>query len=193
MCQAMNDEQHLQELRQRINAKAENLGKVLSRRPLQQKRKRKWIAIVAMVVILVVFLAGLVWAQMGRYGTDDFWKFNVSIGIVIGVSVLVYYIMSMIMRHFLTKMKNATTAPQQYRAVKRLITTYKLRSWIPVAAAIICVVVFEYAIDCRIDWFSIIFVIFLILGAMMSVWYYDEDFYHDVKELGDLIKQESAA
>ena len=182
--QAMNEDQHLQELRQRINAKAENLGKVLSRRPLQQKGKRKWISIVAIVVILVVFLAALVRVQVDRYGTDDFWKYNMWLGVFIGVFVLVYYIMSMIMRHFLTKMKNATTAPQQYREVKRLITTYQLRSWIPIAAAFVCGVVFKYVTDYEIDWVSIIFVIFLILGAMMSVWYFDEDFYYDVKELG---------
>ena len=184
MNQVTNDEQHLQELRQRINAKAENLSKVLSKRPFTSEGKRKWYQLVAMVVILVVFLAGIVRLQVDRYGTDDFWKYNVMFGVLIGVFVLVHYIMSMVMRHFLSKMKNATTAPQQYRELKRLITTYQLRSWIPIATALICVVVFEYATDYRIDWFTIIFVIFLILGAMMSVWNFDEDFYNDVRELG---------
>ena len=41
MNQVTNDEQHLQELRQRINAKAENLSKVLSKRPFTSEGKRK--------------------------------------------------------------------------------------------------------------------------------------------------------
>ncbi len=125
----MNGELHLQELRQRINAKAASLLKMR----LKTEKVSRWkrIAVIAVCVILFAFL---VWCEVDSYGSIYFWGLNT----FIVVDLIGYFVMYRIMRRFLTRMKNAGTAPQHYRAVKRFLITYKVRNWIPLVIAIVC-------------------------------------------------------
>ena len=191
MSQAMSDEQYFQELRQRINAKAENLVKT----GLTGVRKNRWIVVAVLAVIIAIFIAAEVYSYVNLV-KNDFWELNAFLGIFFGSSLIIFSIMSIIMRRNFTRMKNASSAPQYYREVKRLITTHKLRQWLPLVFAVVC--------TCKYDWygndswlFSLIigFLLILgpILGSSMRNWFLDDDFRFFVVELGDLIHQQSPA
>ena len=185
--QAMNGEQHLQDLRQRINAKAENLVKLRS----TERRTKRWANIVVLAVLLAILVALVVYS----YIENNLVKFSTWACIFFATALIADYILKMIMRRYLTRMKKTSTAPQYYREVKRLITTHKLRLWIPLAAALACG---SFVRNRPEPWlYSILFdsglVLGSILGSKMRNWFLDDDFCYDVEELGDLIAQESAA
>jgi hypothetical protein len=184
--QAVNGEQHLQDLRQRINAKAENLVKYRC----TERRTKRWAGIAIMTVLLAIIVALAVYS----YVKNDLGAFSTWVCIFIGAALIADYILKMIMRRYLTRMKNPSTAPQYYREVKRLITTHKLRQWIPLAAALICGGFVRYGSGTWIDTClaSGGLVLGSILGAKMRNWFLDDDFCYDVEELGDMIAQESA-
>lgn len=184
--QVMTDEQHLQELRQRINAKAENMVKWR----MTEVRKQRW----AVITILAVLIAIIIAIEIYSYLKNEMWEFNGWVVTFIAASLITDRIMSVIMRRYLTRMKNTSTAPLYYREVKRLITTHKLRQWIPFAVALICSFFVKYG---AASWsFSLVIcsslVIGTILGASMRNWFLDGEFCFDVEELGDMIDQESA-
>ncbi len=185
--QAMNGDLHLQDLRQRINAKAENLVKLRS----TERRTKRWANIAVLAVLLAILVALVVYS----YIENNLWKFSTWICIFLGTALIADYVLKMIMRRYLTRMKKTSTAPQYYREVKRLITTHKLRLWIPLAAALACG---SFVRNRPEPWlYSILFdsglVLGSILGAKMRNWFLDDDFCYDVEELGDMIAQESAA
>lgn len=185
--QAMNGEQQLQELQQRINAKAENLVKLRS----TERRTKRWAGIAIMTVLLAIIVALVVYS----YVENNLGKFSIWASIFIGAALIADRILYLVMRRYLTRMKNPSTAPQYYREVKRLITTHKLRIWIPLAAALACV---NFVRNRPEPWlFSLLvdsgLVLGSILGAKMRNWFLDDDFCFDVEELGDMIAQESAA
>ena len=185
--QAMNGEQHLKDLRQRINAKAENLVKYRC----TERRTKRWAGIAIMTVLLAIIVALAVYS----YVKNDLGAFSTWVCIFIGAALIADYILKMIMRRYLTRMKSPSTAPQYYREVKRLITTHKLRLWIPLAAALACG---SFVRNRPEPWiYSLLFdsglVLGAILGAKMRDWSLDDDFCYDVEELGDMIAQESAA
>ena len=185
--QAMNGDQHLQDLRQRINAKAENLVKLRS----TERRTKRWANIVVLAVLLAILVALVVYS----YIENNLWKFSTWACIFFATALIADYILKMIMRRYLTRMKSPSTAPQYYREVKRLITTHKLRLWIPLAAALACG---SFVRNRPEPWlYSLLFdsglVLGSILGSKMRNWFLDDDFCYDVDELGDLIAQESAA
>lgn len=178
--QAMNDEQHLQELRQRINAKAENLLgiKWLSR----GDTKKSWISLAVLVAVIVVL-------EIIFYGKADFWPINA----FIGGGAISTIILSIIMRHIHTRMKNANTAPQYYRAVKQFINAHKLRLGMPLAVAIICWYLVKFKFDFSTESIIILlvlggaWVIFRNFGWSYSNWNLDDDFCNDIKELGNYV------
>ena len=185
--QAMNGEQHLQDLRQRINAKAENLVKYRC----TERRTKRWAGIAIMTVLLAIIVALAVYS----YVKNDLGAFSTWVCIFIGAALIADYILKMIMRRYLTRMKKTSTAPHYYREVKRLITTHKLRLWIPLATALACG---SFVRNRPEPWlYSLLFdsglVLGSILGAKMRNWFLDDDFCYDVEELGDMIAQESAA
>ena len=185
--QAMNGEQHLQDLRQRINAKAENLVKLRS----TERRTKRWANIAVLAVLLAILVALVVYS----YIENNLWKFSTWTCIFLATALIADYILKMIMRRYLTRMKSPSTAPQYYREVKRLITTHKLRLWIPLAAALACG---SFVRNRPEPWlYSLLFdsglVLGSILGSKMRNWFLDDDFCYDVEELGDLIAQESVA
>ena len=185
--QAMNGDQHLQDLRQRINAKAENLVKYRC----TERRTKRWAGIAIMTVLLAIIVALAVYS----YVKNDLEAFITWVCIFIGAALIADYILKMIMRRYLTRMQNPSTAPQYYREVKRLITTHKLRLWIPLATALACG---SFVRNRPEPWlYSILFdsglVLGAILGAKMRNWFLDDDFCYDVEELGNMIAQESAA
>ena len=183
----MNGDQHLQDLRQRINAKAENLVKLRS----TERRTKRWANIAVLAVLLAILVALVVYS----YIENNLWKFSTWTCIFLGTALIADYVLKMIMRRYLTRMKKTSTAPQYYREVKRLITTHKLRLWIPLAAALACG---SFVRNRPEPWlYSLLFdsglVLGSILGSKMRNWFLDDDFCYDVEELGDLIAQESAA
>lgn len=183
--QVMNDEQYLQELRQRINAKAENLVKYNN----TEVRKRRWAVIAFWAVIIAIIIA----IEVYSYVKNDHWEFNVWVVTFIGAAFIMDRIMYFIMRRHLTRMKNTGTPPHYYREVKRLITTHKLRQWIPLAVALICGYLVRYESE---SWSHSLLicssmVLGVILGASMRNWFLDDDFRFDVEELGEMIHQES--
>ena len=107
MSQAMNDEQHLQELLQRITDKAEKM----TRRGFSTLWKHRWIAIAVLAILVAVIVA----AEVYSYRNNDLWGFNAWL-VVVGVTgFIVDRIMFMIMRRYFKRMKNASSAPQLYR------------------------------------------------------------------------------
>lgn len=184
-----NNEQYLQELRQRINAKAEEMVKINYSGGTKPSKTVRRIAI-------AVFIAIFVGLEVLIYNGNNFWEDNALMGIFLIVGFIGHYLMTLIMRHFLTSMKNASTAPQHYRAVKLLILTHKLRYLVPFAIGWLVADLVMYRSDSEMFWFSVIACIACIIGAIIGAagrnWHLDEDFRYDVEELGDLIKQESA-
>lgn len=183
--QAMNEDQHLQELRQRINAKAASF---LKKRFISEEGSRwKRVAVIALCVIVVALI---VWCEVKTYGSIDFWGLNT----FIVVYIMVYFAMNRIMRHFFTRMKTASTAPQHYRAVKQLIRTYKLLHGITLVTAIACSLLVSYGSNlwAHMLFFGVLMALGSILGDWLHNWNLDDDFCADVEELGDLINQEGA-
>ena len=182
MEEILNKEQSLDDLRQRINAKAENLLgiKWLAR----GNTKKSWISLAVLVAIIVVL-------EIVFYGTADFWPGNA----FIGGGAIVIILLSIIMRHIHTRMKNASTVLQHYRALKQLINTHKLRLGAPLAVAIICWFLVKYGFDFKTESIIILlllggaWVIFRNLGWSYSNWYLDDDFCNDVKELSNYVDE----
>lgn len=184
--QTVNDEQHLQELRERINAKAENLVKWHN----TQGRKKHWEFITVWIILIAILIA----VEVYSYVKNDLWEYNVWCGIFIVAAFIVDRIHTLIMQRYLTRMKNANKAPQYLREVKRLITTHKLRLCIPYPVAVLCACFVWYGPD---SWPYALFmnsslIIGAIWGAWMRNWFLDDDFCFDVDELGEMINQKSA-
>lgn len=187
--QSLNDEQHLRELQQRINAKAQNLIKWQR----TEGRINRWVVIACCIVAIVIIVAILVDFYDNHFSVSGF---SAYLGIFIGTALIVYFILKRIMRCYLTRMKNSSSALQYYLAVKRLITTHKLSLWLPlaVAAAVLCSP-FKFG---NISWgeaflSNISIVLGTILGSWMSHWFLDDEFRWDIEELRDIVKQEGAA
>lgn len=190
--QVMTNEQYMLELRQRINAKAEEMVKINYSGGPKPSKTVRWIA----TAVLVALFIGL--EVLFFYQENKFWEANALMGVFMIVSFIGAYLMTLIKRSFLTRMKNASTAPEYYRAVKRLIQTFKLRHLIPLVLAWVAVGIVTHRFSNFVFYTSsiaagIAIVIGTIIGASMRNWNLDEDFRYDVEELGDLIKQESAS
>ena len=185
--QSMNSEQVFRELRERINAKAENLVKMRITTP----GKSRWIAFAFLAVCVAIIIA----IEVQSYNSDNFWEFNVWFAVFFGAAIIADRVICVIMRRYLARMKNAVTpVPQYYRAVQRLVITHKLRHWIPLVAGIVCCSFVWYGVD---TWSHKLLIdcpliIGTIWGASMRNWNLG-DFCYDVEELGDMIDQESAA
>ena len=167
----IDDAQYLQQLRQRINTKAEKFVKMR----ITGDPEHRWRTIATWAAAIIV----LVLAGVMSYGTPNFWAYLAGLG----AGFIVFFILYMIMRHCLTSMKNASTAPQQYRAVKRLISAHKLQSWLPLATAAICWFLVMYGLDFQSDSF-IVFICYFVIFIVSRMWFIDEDFYYDIKALG---------
>ena len=171
MNQALNDAQYLQELRQRINIKAENLIW------LGESSKRHWLWLLATILLVVV-----VEVINYYFWPDDFWVFNAWLG----GFLIAYAIMYIIKRYFLSKMKKANTAPQHYLATKRFIKTYQLEFLFSIAVAFYCK---DLVKNHGADWGAGLFAsCFIIVLALFISWakpnlYLDKDFVDDVEEL----------
>lgn len=173
MNQAADDAQHLQELRKRINKKAEDLIW------LGESSKQYWLLLVAVIFLVVVVevITYYVWA-------GDFWAFNGWLG----GFLIVLAIMNIIKWYFLSKMKKVETAPQHYRATKRFIKTYQLEFLFSIAVAFYCKdLVKNHCADWGAGLFASCFMIILALFISYAKpnWYLDKDFYDDVEELGE--------
>lgn len=173
MNQAVNDAQHLQELRQRINKKAEDLI------GLGKSRKQHWFWLIAAILLVVV-----VEVINYYFWTDDFWVFNAWLG----GFMITYAIMYIIMLYFLSKMKKASSAPQHYHAAKRLIKTHQLNFFFSLAVAFYFKdLVKNHGADWGAGLFASCFLIVfaLIIFSAKPYWNLDKDFYDDVEELGE--------
>jgi hypothetical protein len=176
--QVKNDMQYLRELRQRINSDAEKLVYV----PLKGDKKYGWIP-------LALFVAFILVLEIMSYGTSAFWAGN---AFIISFAI-VYIIMTVIMRHFLMKMKNASTVSEHYLAAKRFIKSHKLRYGLRLPIAIICWYLVKFGLDFKSESIIVLLILgsawvfFNIMGYSYRNWFLDDDFYNDVKELGNYI------
>lgn len=169
--QENNEIQHLNELRQRINEKAEKMI------ALRMGSKVGWVA--AFVIILVFEALSYYFGWL-----DDFWAFNAFV-IASAVTAL---IIGMIQHHNLAAMKKAGNAPQQYHVAKRFIKTEQMALVIILAVAFLAKdIVKTHAADIGAGLFTSCFII--VIGILWtsarpqsSI---DKDFYNDVEELGD--------
>ena len=183
--QAMSDEQKLRDLQQRIIAKSEILIKFLG----TERRKHQWLGNTFLVVIVALTVAILVY----DYITNDLGPFDAWIGGIWAGFLIAYYIIDKVRRHFLSRMKKASTTSQFYQDVKRLITTQKLRCWIPFAFGFICgdiaALIGLTPTNSKSTWqliiMTIVWFLFWIWGSMKYNWYLDDDFLNDVEELGE--------
>ena len=180
--QVMGSEQHYQELRQRINDGAASLVKM----GFSAGINRSGIAI----ALAVVFVAIIVAVEVYSYMKNDFWGFNIWLCAFVVSALVVERIITMIMRHYLSRMKDAaTTALQHYQTLMRLIRAHKLRCWLPTAAGVICSLLVNLESD---SWPLLIImsspiVLGALLGSLMRNWYLDDDFCFDVDQLRDLV------
>lgn len=180
--QAMSDEQKLRELKQRIIAKSENLTKYLQKK----EGKLQWLGTAFLVVLFALIVAYVVY----DYITNDLEPLGAWIGGFVASSLIAYYIMHKVMQHFLSRMKKANTTSQFYQEVKRLITTHKLRCWLPDAFGFICgyfAVIGLTSTNTNSTWLlfitNIVCILCAIFGSMKHNWYLDDDFRNDVEEL----------
>ena len=171
MNQAVSDVQHLLELRQRINDKAEKMI------AFGMGSKLGWLAA---FVILFVFEALCYYFGW----IDDFWAFNA----FVIASAVTAFIIGMIMHHYLAAMKKAGNAPQQYRAAKRFIKTEQMALPIILAIAFLAKdIVKTHGADFGAGVFASCFliVIGIIWTSVRPQSSIDKDFYNDVEELGE--------
>jgi hypothetical protein len=183
---AVNEDQHLWELRERITAKAENL---IKRYTTESRKGPRW----GVIAIWVVLIAVLVAIEVYSYSHNEFWDINAWFLAFMAVIFIIDRIMALIMRRYLTRMKNAGTNLQYFQAVKRLIRTHKLRQWVPLAVAFTCAYTVRYGTSHWPIGYLVGYgiVIGRILGGFMHNWNLDDDFRYDIEELVDVINQES--
>ena len=176
MEEVLNSEQSLDDLRQRINTKAENMMN-----QWKTSDKKSWFFLIAIIALLLIFDA--LNYHFGWIEAD--WKFIPAMLLFIIVASLVVY---NVMKHFLNKMKSANGPALQFKAAKRFMKTIQ---W----GIILCVIIIM-AIDDLIrleEIGAIIFAIcFVLLLGSILLWFMpnmfiDKDFYNDVEELEEYV------
>ena len=171
MNQAISDAQHLQELRQRINEKAE---KIINN---GMGSKLGWL--IAFVVIIVIEAWSYYFSWLEDYRAVIVWLIASAVTVIIIIMVL---------RHFLAAMKKAGNAPQQYRAAKRFIKTHQLGMYIVIAVAFLASDIFKtHGADFGAGVFAscLLIVIGIVRFSARPQSSIDKDFYNDVEELGE--------
>lgn len=169
--QENSDVQYLQELRQRINEKAEKMI------AFGMGSKFGWLAAFGILIVFEALSCYFGWI-------DDFWAFNAFV-IASAVSIFIIYL---VLRHYLAAMKKAGNAPQQYRAAKRFIRTEQMALPIILAVAFLAKdIVKTHGADFGAGLFASCFLIVL---GIICFWVrpqssIDKDFYNDVEELGE--------
>ena len=104
MEEILNKEQSLDELRQRINTRGEKIMK-----QWKYSDKKSWFFLIAIIALLLIFDA-----LNYHYGWIDIdWRVLPAVILVAIVASLVIY---NVMKHFLTKMKNANGPAQHLQA-----------------------------------------------------------------------------
>lgn len=171
----LNNEQSLDDLRQRINTNAEKMMN-------QWKTdKTSWVFLIAITALLLILDA-----LNYHYGWIDInWKFIPAILLFTIVASLIGY---SVLKHFVNKMKNADGPARHLHAAKRFMKTIQ---W-----GIILCFMFIMTIDRLISLEgigSIIFAIcFVLLLGSILLWFMpnmfiDKDFYKDVEKLEEYV------
>ncbi len=171
MEEILNNEQSLDDLRRRINAKAE---KMMNQWKTDKKSCFFLIAIIALLLILEALNYHYGWIEVD-------WKFIPAILLFTIVASLVGY---HIMKHFVNKMRSANGPAQQLQAAKRFMKT---KQW-----GIMLCFIFIWAIGKlfyleRIGAIIFAICVLLLLGSILLRYmpnvFIDKDFYKDVEEL----------
>ena len=171
------DMQYLEDLRRRINAKAESMISFSN----TKSKKRHWIVIIVGMVFLVVFYA----QNSQKYGDD--WNYAgqyVRAGVILFVTLLLYFLCIWRLRHHLAAMKSSNSVSLHYQAARRYINISQLVAVI-MLTGVVAIIPSIYGEDPRIVAFASCFVlVVLILWRLFKRdMLINKEFYNDVVEL----------
>ena len=172
MSHATADVQYLEELRQRINDRAEKMS-------LCGKGSRhNWFFAFVGIALIAAFYA-LVF-HFGLFGN------HVSICVFVGCIFFLILSEMLILRHHFSAMENAVTASQHYRAARRFIKSLQWGGILGICGLLILSDLIEgEELGCTI-FCSTIVIIFLSADlAINPSMFIDKDFFDDVEELGE--------
>lgn len=175
MEEILNKEQSLDELRQRINTRGEKIMK-----QWKYSDKKSWFFLIAIIALLLIFDA--LNYHCGWIDID--WRVLPAVILVAIVASLVIY---NVMKHFLTKMKNANGPAQHLQAAKRFIKTMKWGMILISVFAASLIWLFSEGIYAMIFAFCCIFLFESIWVWFMPNMFIDKDFYKDVEELEEYV------
>lgn len=177
MEEILNKEQSQDELRQRINTRGEKIMK-----QWKYSDKKSWFFLIAIIALLLIFDA-----LNYHYGWIDIdWRVLPAVILVAIVASLVIY---NVMKHFLTKMKNANGPAQHLQAAKRFIKTMK---WGMIFSSVFGASLFWLFVDGEGIYAMIFAFCCMILFESILVWFMpnvliDKDFNNDVEDLEEYV------
>lgn len=176
MEEVLNKEQSLDDLRQCINTKAEDMMKLW-----KISNKKSWFFLIAIIALLLIFDA-----LNYHYGwIEADWKLIPAMILFTIVASLVVY---NVMKHFLNKMKSANGPAQQFQAAKRFMKTMQ---WSTILCPILIMAI-DDLISLEYIGAFIFAICFVLLLASILLWFIpnifiDKDFYNDVAELEEYV------
>ena len=170
--------QYLEELRQRINEKAESMISFRNKVKMRDK-----IIIIVGIVLLVVFYA----MNSQQYGGDgNLAGRYVRAGVILLVTVLLGLSCIGIQRYHLTARKRSESVSLHYQAARRFINTSQLNAVILLTGAV-AIIPSIYGEDMRIVVFAscFVFVALILWRLFKRDLLVNKDFYNDVEKLGE--------
>lgn len=183
----LTDRQYLDDLRQRINEKAESL---IGLKQVKVNNRDR-------IIIIVCTVFGLVLEAVSyhRFGWDGI-RLDVFalVGVILLVTVLLTLLCIRIQRHHLTAMKGSRSVLQHYQSARRYKNTLQLTGVILLTGFMAMATTFYQAMPPTIDREDVRIVVFVscLVFAILMVWrlfkpdlLINKDFYNDVEELGE--------
>jgi len=167
-----HEEVSVKDLRLRVNSRAEKMIMTWFMSSIEG-------CLASLVVIVLVFVFPVLNHWIKWIETD--WTFF-TIGTLI--IVLFTFIVVLLLKHFLKKMKNAYSVSQQYQAAKRYIKTIQWGSFLLTLLPLIAIDAIKDeeigGVICAFSFFIIVELFALYFKPDMFI---DKDFYNDVEEL----------
>ena len=165
-------EVNVKDLRMRVNSRAEKMIKTWFVSSFE--------GVLASLVVIVLVFVFPVLNHWIKWIETDWTVFAIETLII----VLFTFIVVLLLKHFLKKMKNAYSASQQYQAAKRYIKTIQWGCFLLTLLPLIAIdAIKDDEIGGAICAFSFFIIVELFALYFKPDVYIDKDFYNDVEEL----------
>lgn len=177
--QTPTDMQYLEDLRRRINEKAERMVS------FTKGKKSDWIKLIVGIVLLVVLYA----LNSLHYGDDvNLADRFARAGVILLVTLLLAFLCIWIQRNYLAVMKGSTSPLLHYQAARRYINTSQLNAVI-MLTGFVAINLSVYGENVRTVVFSscLVFVVLIVWRLFKRDLLVNKDFYNAVEELGAML------